>query len=370
MRLYSGITLLAFVMLLASNGGKLCLTDRQDVPRSRAFLLMFVLVFFTGLRSSFGDTAAYILGYRRIQPGLATAFLQLLDLTQEETLFSAYGTAMRTLFGTSFEPYLFGIAAVTGYLFYRTMFAYSGSYYTSFILFMLMDNWSWMQNGIRQFLAVAICFACLRFIDEDRPIPYLLVVLGVAVRIHTSAFVMAPMFFLVRGEPWERRTVCILVATVFAVMFSSRVLNLAGDVFSGSQYADEIASDSFRENGGSNVIRTLIFLIPPVLAFLNRFEMKEKAPKAIKVCVNMSVVCACLSAFANVTSGIYVGRMPIYFSVYNLILLPWMFTNIPVLKTGGWATLTLAFYLALYVYTNYRHAHPYYMSEFLHLYIR
>ena len=41
----------------------------------------------------------------------------------------------------------------------------------------------------------------------------------------------------------------------------------------------------------------------------------------------MSVVCAGIYFLGIFTSGILVGRLPIYFEIYNLILLPFLLKN-------------------------------------------
>ena len=41
------------------------------------------------------------------------------------------------------------------------------------------------------------------------------------------------------------------------------------------------------------------------------------------MCVNMSLLSTGIYVVSIFTSGILVGRLPIYFSLYNYILLPW-----------------------------------------------
>ena len=82
--------------------------------------------------------------------------------------------------------------------------------------------------------------------------------------------------------------------------------------------------DALREYGdyGVNPIRVLVSSVPLVLAFISRETLKEQDDKLINICVNMSVITTGVMLLAAVTSGITVGRMGIYTSLYNLILLP------------------------------------------------
>lgn len=226
-----------------------------------------------------------------------------------------------------------------------------------------------MFNGIRQFLAVAITFLSLILIDEEEPIKYILAVL-IASRIHTSALLMIPAFFLVRGEPWRTKTVVTILLAVLAVVFSDRFLGILGTLTVGTDYGNILSNNYFLSDDGSNPIRTALYAIPTVLAFIQRDEIERKAPYVIKICVNMSVICVCVSAIANVTSGIYIGRLPIYFSMYNLILLPWIFCNTEIRGRRGWIPGIMVLYLSEYVYEYYFRSHIYYVSDVLRLFVR
>lgn len=47
----------------------------------------------------------------------------------------------------------------------------------------------------------------------------------------------------------------------------------------------------------------------------------------VNLAANMSIVTAGLYVVSMFTSGIYIGRMPIYTSLYSYILLPWIFEH-------------------------------------------
>lgn len=368
MIIYTGALFWVLLLMLYSSGGTISLSRRQEATGVQAFLAMFYLVFFLGMRSAGADTAAYLRSYADTQPGLGHAVRTLFNFREEETLFAAYGIVMKTLFGSNYTPYLFGIAAVSGFAVAKCLHRYSEGYFTSMLLFVLWGTWSWMINGIRQFMAVALTFLALSLIEESKPIRYFIVVF-IASRIHTSALLMIPVYFLVHGEPWSIRTLIAILVAVFAVLFTSPFLGALETVTEGMDYNGVLSNSYFLEDTGSNPIRTLVFAIPTVLAFMERDTIKHEAPDVIKICVNMSVICVCVSAIANVTSGIYIGRLPIYFSVYNMILLPWLFCHTDIKDRAGWIPTLMLVYAAYFIYENYIHGHPYYMSEALNLMI-
>ena len=182
---------------------------------------------------------------------------------------------------------------------------------------------------------------------------------------------MIPVYFLVRSEPWETKTLITVGIAAFSVVFTNYFLNTMVTVTESMNldYGSVFSNNYFLEDDGSSPIRTLIYAVPTIMAFTQRDTIRREAPDLIKVCVNMSIVCVCVSAIANVTSGIYVGRLPIYFSMYNLILLPYLFIHTDV-KNRGWILPVMLMYIALFIYENYFYGHPYYYSEFLGLMVR
>ena len=58
-----------------------------------------------------------------------------------------------------------------------------------------------------------------------------------------------------------------------------------------------------------------------------KFIDNENNP-VVNLSVNMSICAAAFYLLSSVTSGIYVGRIPIYMSLYSYISLPWLLKNI------------------------------------------
>ena len=368
MIIFSGV-LVWIIILDLLNNGRLSLQDAQYTTKTCAFLSMAYFVFFLGLRNAGADTHAYLLGYKKIEPGIQNLLKILTHFTEEESLFDAYGIFMKSIFGDNYVPYLFGIAAVSGFAVAICLYKYSVGFYTSMILFTLWGIWVWMYNGIRQFLAVSLSFLCLTIIDDEKPLRYILCILIIS-RIHTTALIMIPVLLLVTGEPWRLRTLIIILLAVFGVVFTSPFMEILEVITTGTEYNNTLTTINFLSDTGSHPIRTIVFAIPPLLAFLVRDEIRNRAPIVIKLCVNLSILCVVVSAIANVTSGIYIGRLPIYFSVYDLILLPWIFINTKIREKPGWISLIMILYVMLYIYENYIHGNIYYSSEVLNIYLK
>ena len=84
--------------------------------------------------------------------------------------------------------------------------------------------------------------------------------------------------------------------------------------------------ESLKEtDDGTNIVRILVESVPTIIAFFYRDRINEKLTPIIKLSINMSLMSTGIYVISKVlSSGIMIGRLPIYFSLYNLILLPWL----------------------------------------------
>ena len=102
---------------------------------------------------------------------------------------------------------------------------------------------------------------------------------------------------------------------------------------------------------GVNPIRVLVYSVPALLAFLLRRQIQERDDPRIDLFVNMSIISAAIYLIGMVTSGIMIGRLPIYVSLYGYALLPYEFDCIPSKRKASILKVTaIALYVAYYYY--------------------
>ncbi|MBQ7646349.1 MAG: EpsG family protein, partial [Clostridia bacterium] len=117
-------------------------------------------------------------------------------------------------------------------------------------------------------------------------------------------------------------TALILLSVTFVGEFTD-LLSTALEDTTYSSAADQIASSASYESG-SNILRALIAFVPAILALLKKKTVDETAPEYIRCCINFSIVAAGFNLIAAFTSGMLMGRISIYFSMYSAILIPWL----------------------------------------------
>ena len=205
---------------------------------------------------------------------------------------------------------------------------YSIEYFTSIFLFVASADYiSWMMNGIRQFTAVTIVLLAAHYIINKKFFTSILII-AIAATIHQTALLMIPIIFIVQGDAWNKKTVIYIVLTIIAVIFVIHFTDLLDDVLAGTQYENVIEDMEEYGNVGTNFLRVAVYSVPAIAAFFFRKKINNEGNTIIKISANMSIVSSGLYIVSMVTSGVYIGRLPIYCSLYGYLLIPWLIKKI------------------------------------------
>lgn len=283
-----------------------------------AFLTFSIIIFFASYRTNVADTRTYIESFQN---------LQRVGKNTRGPGFEYISLLVKTYISDNPTVWLSIIAIITGIAIMYTLYKYSCSYGLSMFLFMVTCQFTWMFNGMRQFLAAAILFSCTKLILENRLIEYMIIVLIMST-IHQSALILIPVYFIVKGEPWDKMSMLFLFVIILIAIFTEPFLDLLYGAVENTNY--QTSMYEFREtDDGTNIVRVLVESVPTIIAFLYRNKIKDIATPVIKLSINMSFISSGLYMISKIArSGIMLGRMPIYFSLYNLILLPWLVKNV------------------------------------------
>lgn len=296
--------------------------NRYNQTKVLIILTFATMIFFASMRSVVSDTAAYTRLYQRIPSSL----VNLPSFVKEQTKDPIFwGTAMifKCVVSENYHVWFFCITMICCILIACTLAHYSVMPFLSAFMFMLTCNFTWLFNGMRQFLAACILFYAVRYIVEERFSKYLILCL-IASSMHVTAFIGIPVYFIAKGKAGNKKVIFSILGMIAVIGGLSYLLPAANEILRGSSY--ETVVSQFSEDDGVNVIRLLISAVPVILFFVFCRDMpEEKIPKHINVAVNMSVLTALMNLLGHFTSGIYIGRMTIYFEMNALFLYPWIF---------------------------------------------
>lgn len=311
-------------------------------------ILAIPLIYIAGNRKdNIGDTAAYRRGFMELPSTIAELPNYITDTTKDKG-FTIFSTFLKTIIGDRDVVYFTIIAAICILCVVFVYKKYSCNFIISMFLFLASADYiQWTHNGMRQFIAVSIIFAATGLLLKKKYVPYICIILLVST-IHASALIMIPICFIVQGKPWNRKTVLFLIGVFLAVAFVDQFTGIITTFMQNTQYSGEV--DQFLETEGTNMLRVLVFSIPAIGSLLFKQRIEEANNSIINLSVGMSIATMGAYLISAFTSGIFIGRIPIYFSLYNYMLLPWIIENIFTRRTVKliYAILILCYFLFYY----------------------
>ena len=286
-------------------------------------LMILPYIIWAGTRKSFGDTYIYRLGFQNAPDDLSL-IPGLFFSEQKDPGYTAFLILMKHLIGNNEELY-FTIVALFQLLCVAFVFRkYSEDFWSCIFLFVVSTDYlSWMHNGMRQFIAVAIIFAGFKYLVEKQYIKMVLLIL-VASQFHGSALIMLPIIFIVQGDAWNGKTVLMLTATAVFMAVFDRFSPLLNELLQETQYHDMMTNEIWSTDDGTNIIRVAVYSVPALISLLGLKYIRAANNPVMNICVNCSIVTMALYLVAAVSSGIYIGRLPIYTTLYGYMALPWM----------------------------------------------
>lgn len=293
-----------------------------------AMIAFVPVIYMAGNRGSyFADTYNYVRNFREMPNSFSTLPAYIDTISKDKGYYIA-STLIKILISADEKVYLLVVAIFQGIVLVTVYRKYSSNYlFSIFLFFASSDYISWMFNGIRQFTAVTIIFAGTTFFMKKKYVPAIALVL-LASTFHRSALIMLPFVLVSLGKAWNKRTLFFVGIALMAVVFVNQFTDLLDSTLSGTQYTNVVSDYTEAGDDGTNPLRVALYSIPGVLSFIGRRRIQEENNQLIHFCANMSIVSMGLYVVSMFTSGIFLGRLPIYVSLYGYILLPWEIENL------------------------------------------
>lgn len=288
-----------------------------------AFLLVLPLILWAGLRENIGDTYAYIINFRNASSSLLDLLRQL-NADSKDPGFSVLMTLFKSVGIIDYRIFFLVIAAFQMWCICHTFRKYSPNYWISIFLFVASTDYiSWMFNGMRQFIATTMIFAAFGLMVKKKHVAFTLVVL-LAAQIHGSAVLMLPLAFIMHGPAMNSKTLLMITGAVLLIPFIDRFTPILNELLADTQYSGTMTDEIWAVDDGTNPIRVLVYAVPSLVAIFGRRYVLQANDPVINLCVNASMITTAIYLVSMVTSGVYIGRLPIYTTLHGYITLPWL----------------------------------------------
>lgn len=328
---------------------------RKEYRVSKGFAIFAIapVIWMATFRSWVGDTEAYRRSFLALPDTLYGLFTHLPTVSKDAG-FTFFSGLIKCVINNNDILYFFILAAIQGLILVYVYRKYSIDYVFSVFLFIASTDYiAWMFNGLRQFMAVIIMFAATTLMLEKKWGKVLVIIL-MASTMHQSALLMIPILLIAQGRAWNKKSIAFLVATLVAVAFVDQFTNILDYIMQETQYANMVSDWTEWGDDGTNSIRVLVYAVPTILSVIGYKQIRQANDPVINFCTNMSIVSTGLYIVSMFTSGIFIGRLPIYASLYNYILLPWEIKNI---FTKQSAKLVYAVAIVAYILFYYYQMH-------------
>ena len=286
-----------------------------------AFLVFFPIFWIACMGTPRSDTWLYISIFEGFPTDFGTLLSRLKSVESGQG-FQIFQFLIKKVFGNNVTAFRVAMALVHSIPLVLIFRKYSESYLMTMFLFVSGSyHVGWLMNGLRQFMAVAIIFAATPFLQEKK-YGRLIAVILLASTFHISALLMLPVVFIVQGKAWNRKTLFYIVVALIAMYMFNNYTGAMGYMLQGTEYEGAVDNWQAMGDDGTSPIRVFVNAIPMMLAFLGRNHILQENDSILNICVNMSVITTGLYLISMVTSGVMIGRLPVYTSMYNLVLLP------------------------------------------------
>lgn len=295
------------------------------VPASVATVTMAYIVFWVGVRTSIADTATYVNGF----------ILSSSDISQVPTILESGGKAIlwnisillfKALVTENWQVWLISLAITMGFSVSYCYYKHSEAFFFSILLFILATDFTWMLNGMRQFLCVTTLMVAFPWLVKGKTKHYM-ILLAVLSLIHFTVWIMAPIYFVVQQKPWSKLVILTIIGTCIICAFAAPFAGAIEDTLQHTQYkGTEIINPL---DDGAHPIRVVLLAIPTVIAWFNRKSIEKENNIKLNILINLCLLSALLMLFAVFTSGIMMGRLAIYCSVYSALALPMLISRWP-----------------------------------------
>lgn len=315
------------------------------------FVITIPMIILSGTRIinmlDFGDTSAYLNAFNESTTSISELVSGFNENTKDRG-FLVFTAIVKSLIGSREILYFLLIASICILCVMITYKKYSTNFLVSTFLFIASGDYlQWTFNGIRQFIPVAILFACIGLILKKKYVPLIVIILLLST-IHATALLMLPMIFIVQGKAWNKKTFFLTIVIILSITFVDQFTDLITNFMENTQYSGEV--EQYLNTEGTSIQRILVYSIPALLSMIFKKYIDEANDPVINLSSNMCLISALSYILSGFTSGLFLGRIPIYFSLYSYILIPWIIEKVFTDKSVKIVYIAMVCFYILYYY--------------------
>ncbi len=285
-----------------------------------ALITILPLILWAGFRPDVEDTRNYRNGFY----DLDASFGNIKNILQSEGKGKGFGVIevfIKMFIGENdvlcFIIFAAMIVGIISYVYRRTAIDYSMAMFLYFISTMF---YSWNFNGLRQGLAMAFTFLASFRLFERKYIRFAILIF-LAFSVHASAIVYLVALFVYDRPPWSRRVLITVLGFATVLLFLDQFTDILENILEDTNYAGIVSR--IEDGTGVKFLRVLVNAVPLIIAVVFYKDVRDEGDVVVNFSVNMAFLGVAFYVVAMFTSGLIVGRLPAFFTLWNFVLLSW-----------------------------------------------
>lgn len=276
------------------------------------YLVVILLIWFSGLRTGFNDTWTYADNFAQfVQAGQID--LNSYKLTNYGG-FNLFQQFLKTFVGKSGQVLIFTSAVVSNCMYMHYIVKNSENLMGSFTLF-LIGLFPFSMGALKQMIAISFgLYAMDEFIQKRYLRATLLLVIGFSFHPYIICLVIAVML---KDQVWNIKTLLVIIGCVLAMSRLESILGVISDIGKGYTQTELTL-------GRINPFRVLVEAVPVGISFIYRDKINETRNQKLILGTNLNVIGFVFIAAGFFFNPMYMGRVAYYFTAMSMISVPMM----------------------------------------------
>ena len=301
------------------------------------FLITIIFILFSGLRTRFNDTVTYIYGFEQLNTDFNFA-----DIFESYGGFDVYQKIIKVYISDNPQMLILITAIITNLLYLHFYKKYSVSFGYTIFLYVVLGIFTFSMAGLKQILAMSFSLLAIDNLLVKKYLKFVLWII-IASLFHPYILIMLMLVFFT-DDIWKKKSVTLIVLVLIFSLFFDLIL---GDVINITNEIRKKYKVEELTNNTINVYRVIIELIPCIMTYIFRNNIRSEKNKLLNIAVNMLLFRTLMYFVSMFASPIYFARIGTYFQSLDPILIAWMLTTcFPKNKNGLlWRILYCSFYL-------------------------
>jgi len=286
------------------------------------FIIAVILSLFSGLRTGFNDTYAYIQGFiNRIPPSFSYISEFNFSLWDNSGFF-IYQVLIKQYISTDPQAFLLISAFIANFLFVFFYYKYSPKFSLTIFIYIASGLFVFSMAGMKQMFAMAIGIWAVHYYLNNKWIVFaLLLLLAATIHPYILIYASAPLFI---KKMWSLREWVIIFFAVLGALYFEALLTL---VIDAHEVMGEDLSYELLMGSGVNIYRLLVYAVTPALAFIYRKKLRALQNPILTLSVNFSVITFIFMFISLWGNPALLARMAIYFEPFSYLALTYIVMN-------------------------------------------